>query len=262
MQGDGVHSSCPNQQRICGIRGALVTVTTAFDDESQIVLAGEIDGRHDVVGRLGGHSIGTWPGSPGIHPAEGLRQPDLIAEKIRVLQFLEQLRAVGADGASRHAASGDCTLTSRPPTSRPSRSQLASDGHAGSPGRAREMEPDRPRSPVGASIHNHVARKNESAAAAARKKPLLFISILPKPFLRDGRVRNDGSRSLLGSFERVANVLAHCPCHYFVRSCLVLFLNIQPPRKAELGLARRCDPFRRHAWRARWRGHLRRAARR
>ncbi len=66
--------------------------------------------------------------------------------------------------------------------------------------------------------------------------------------------------ALLSSVERVANVLAYCPCHYFVRSCLVLFLNIQPPRKAELGLAQGCDPFRQHAWRARWRGQLRRGA--
>src|ERR671919_3149643 len=43
----------------------------------------------------------------------------------------------GPCGAARHAASGDSTLIKRPPTARLSRSQLASDGRDGSPGRTR-----------------------------------------------------------------------------------------------------------------------------
>ena len=152
-------------------------MAATLHDESQIVLAGEIDGRHDILCRLGGHSVGAWPRRPGIDPAEGLGQPDLVAEVVGVLQFLKTCAQLGLDGASMHAASGDCTLTSRPPTSRLSRSQLASDGHAGSPGRTRDMERAAPTARVRASTHEHIVGRNVSAVATVCKKRLLFISL-------------------------------------------------------------------------------------
>jgi hypothetical protein len=54
-------------------------VAATLYDDPQIVLAGEIDRGDHVIGRLGGHGIDAWPQRPGIHPAERLRQPDLVA---------------------------------------------------------------------------------------------------------------------------------------------------------------------------------------
>jgi hypothetical protein len=96
VQGNGIHPSCPNQQRVCRIGCTLIAVATTLHDESQIVLAGKIDGRHNIIGCLGGHRIGAWSGRPAPDPAQGLREPNLIAEVIGILQFLQNLRAVGA----------------------------------------------------------------------------------------------------------------------------------------------------------------------
>ena len=78
----------PNQQRICGIGCTLVTVASALHDKSQIVFAGEIDGRHDIVGRLRRYSVGAGSRRPSVDPAETLRQPNLVSKVIRILQRL------------------------------------------------------------------------------------------------------------------------------------------------------------------------------
>jgi hypothetical protein len=71
---------------------ALVTVPATFHHESQIVLAREIDSRHDIGGRLDGYSVGAWFRCPGVDPAKGLGQPDLVTEIIGILQLCEDLR--------------------------------------------------------------------------------------------------------------------------------------------------------------------------
>ena len=96
VHGDGVHPSRPDQQRVRRVGRALVAVAAALHDEPQIVLAGEIDRGDDIVRRPGGHRVDARPRRPGVDPAEGLRQPDLVAEVVRVLQVLEDLRAGGA----------------------------------------------------------------------------------------------------------------------------------------------------------------------
>ena len=95
VHGDGVHPPRPDQQRIRRIGRALVAVAAALDDQPQIVLAGEIDRGDDVVGRTGGHRIDARLRRPGVDPAERLRQADFVAEIVRVLQWLEDLRAGG-----------------------------------------------------------------------------------------------------------------------------------------------------------------------
>ena len=109
VHGDGVHPSRPNQQRVCRIGCALVAVAAALHDDPQIVLAGEIDGGDDILRRPRGHRVHAGPRRPGVDPAEGLRQPDLVAEVVGVLQLLEDLGAVRARrrvsaGGERRAA--------------------------------------------------------------------------------------------------------------------------------------------------------------
>jgi len=85
VQGDGIHPSCPNQQRIRRIGCALIAVATTLHDESQIALAGEIDGGDDIVRRPGNHCVRAWLRRPGVDPAEGSRQPDLVTEEVGFL---------------------------------------------------------------------------------------------------------------------------------------------------------------------------------
>jgi ABC-type molybdate transport system ATPase subunit len=57
----------------------------------------------DIACRPGGHRVGARSRRPAVDPAEGLRQPDLVAEMIGVLEFLEDLRA------SRRSTAPPCT---------------------------------------------------------------------------------------------------------------------------------------------------------
>lgn len=84
MEEDIVHGASPDQERVGRVGGALVTVSAAFDDEAQIIFAGEIDGSYNVGGLCSGDSINAGGGDPGIGPARGLGQGDLIAEIIRI----------------------------------------------------------------------------------------------------------------------------------------------------------------------------------
>src|SRR5277367_752390 len=68
VQRYGVHLARPDHQRVDGIGGALVAVTTALHDESQIVLPSEVHGRDDVVGRAYFDRIGALARSPSIQP--------------------------------------------------------------------------------------------------------------------------------------------------------------------------------------------------
>jgi hypothetical protein len=103
VQGDRVHPPGPDQQGIRRIGGALVAVAATLHDQSQPVLAGEVHGGDDILGRLGRHRVGPRSRRPRVDPAKGLGQPDLVAEKIGVLQVLDELRA---GGARRHLRAG------------------------------------------------------------------------------------------------------------------------------------------------------------
>jgi hypothetical protein len=72
MQGDIVHVARPNQEGIGSVRCALITVATAFDDKTQIVLASEIYGGSDIVSTSGGDGINAGFGRPRVYPAQGL----------------------------------------------------------------------------------------------------------------------------------------------------------------------------------------------
>ena len=137
VQRDGVHPARPDQQRIRRVGGALVAVAAALDDQAQIVLAGEVDRGDDVRSRAGRHRVGARPRRPGVDPAEGLRQPDLVAEVVGILQALEDPRARGA--LRRCAASGKrrADLDEPAPDIPVEPLQSASAGHPGSPGRTR-----------------------------------------------------------------------------------------------------------------------------
>ena len=176
MQGDGVHPARPDQQRIRGIGCALVAVAATLHDEPQIVLAGEIDGRDDIVGRPGGHGVGARLRRPGVDPAERLRQTDFVAEVVGVLQFLEDLRAAGARWRLQARRERRLHLDEPPPDipaepvparlGRPCRVTGADTRHGAGCGRSlrRSEHPG-----------THSLAATGGAAAAACKKRLLFI---------------------------------------------------------------------------------------
>ena len=149
-------------------------MTTTLHNESQIVLSGKIDSRHDIVGRLGSYSVGAGPRRPSVDPAEGLGKPDFVPEEVGIFQLLEKMRAAGTRWRFQARSERRLHLDQPPPTSRLSRSQLGGPrlGHRG--GRVRRAAPT---ARVGASTHDHIVGRNESAAAAACKKRLLFILI-------------------------------------------------------------------------------------
>ncbi len=98
MQGDVIHSPRPYQQRVGRVGRTLVTVTTAFDDQTQMVLARKID-RGDDIGRVpGSDRICAWLRGPGIDPAAGLGQRRLVADVVRILQILQRVAADRARG--------------------------------------------------------------------------------------------------------------------------------------------------------------------
>jgi hypothetical protein len=68
-------------------------MAAAFDDEPQIVVAGEVDRHDDVPRRLGCHGVDTWLGHPRVDPARGLSQTDFITDVIRIFQFSEEIAA-------------------------------------------------------------------------------------------------------------------------------------------------------------------------
>jgi hypothetical protein len=80
VERDALHLPRPDQQRIRRARRALVAVPTALHDESQAVVAREIDGRDDVSGLRSPDRIGAGSGHPGIQVAGRLGQRRLVAD--------------------------------------------------------------------------------------------------------------------------------------------------------------------------------------
>ena len=98
MERNIVHRARPDQQRIGRIRRAVKAVAAAFDDQAQIVLAGEIDGGRDIGGSLGGDRIDARRRRPGVSPAGALRRPGLVADEERIAQIAQKLLAGGRVG--------------------------------------------------------------------------------------------------------------------------------------------------------------------
>jgi hypothetical protein len=68
-------------------------VATAFDDQTQIVLAGKVHRRDNVVRRLCRHGINARLRYPGVDPTRGLGQTDLITNVIGIFKLLEDIAA-------------------------------------------------------------------------------------------------------------------------------------------------------------------------
>ncbi len=99
-----VHWPRPDQQRIGGVRGSLVAVPAALDDQAQFVVAREVHRGNDIGGGLGRHRIGAGCRHPGVDPAGGLGSGRLIADVIGISQQPEQVlagRGVGRIPARR-----------------------------------------------------------------------------------------------------------------------------------------------------------------
>ena len=170
----GVHMPGPDQQRSRCIRPAEVAVAAALDDQPQIVLARKVDRRDDIGGRFGRHGIDARLKHPGIDPARGLRQTDLVTDVIGIFQFPEEIAARRPIRRVPAGAQRRCTLISRPPTSRFSLSQLAASGHDGSDGRTRLAAG----LAATGSARESLGKTGTMTAAAPRvSKLLLFMSI-------------------------------------------------------------------------------------
>ena len=115
VHGDRIHLAGPDQQRVRRVGCALVAVAAGFHDEPQIVPAGEIDRGDDIVRRIGGHRVHARTRGPGADPAKRLRQPDLVAKVVRVLQILEHLSARGARRSDRAGGERRAHLDQPPP---------------------------------------------------------------------------------------------------------------------------------------------------
>ncbi len=66
---DLTHRARPDQQRIGSVGSALITVSAAFHDEAQIVLAREVDCRHHIGAGVGDDGVLARCRRPGVEPA-------------------------------------------------------------------------------------------------------------------------------------------------------------------------------------------------
>jgi hypothetical protein len=72
-------------------------VGTSLDDEAEVVVAGELYRGDDIPGGLRCNGEDARLRRPGIDPASGLRQRDVVADVIWVLQSGEEVVACQAD---------------------------------------------------------------------------------------------------------------------------------------------------------------------
>ena len=160
---DGLHPPGPDEQRVGGVRRALVAVAAALDDQAQVVLAREVDRGDDIGGVARGDRVDARLRRPGIDPAEGLGEPGSSPRKYGFDAAREQSRAGRAVGRARQSANGDRTLIKASPSSRPSARQRASSGQPASPGRTRDARR------VGGESSQAATRARREVPAAARR---------------------------------------------------------------------------------------------
>ena len=96
MHGDVIHVPGPNQQRIGGVRGALITVAAAFYHQAQIIFASKVDGCGDMVGVSRRDCVNARLREPRVHPSQSLRKAWMVADKVWVLDIRDQLFALGS----------------------------------------------------------------------------------------------------------------------------------------------------------------------
>ncbi len=90
MHLDIVHVPRPDQQRIRRIGGALVAVAAALDHQAQVIFAGKIHRRGNVLGISCRDRVNAWLGGPRVDPSQGLREPRLIADVIRISDVFQE----------------------------------------------------------------------------------------------------------------------------------------------------------------------------
>ena len=93
VQRHGVHVTRPDEKRVGGVGCSQIAVAAALHHEPQIVFPCEIDRGDDILRRLGGDRVDAWLRRPRPDPAERLGEPDLVAEVVGILEFLEHLLA-------------------------------------------------------------------------------------------------------------------------------------------------------------------------
>ncbi len=87
---DRPHGLGPDQQGVRRVGAAQIAVAPTLHDEAQIMRSRE-DHRSGDIGRgLGCDRVFAWPRRPGIGPAEGLGQRDVVADEEWIAQVLEE----------------------------------------------------------------------------------------------------------------------------------------------------------------------------
>ena len=166
MHLDIVHVARPDQQRVGRIGRALVAVAAALDRQAQVIFAGKIHRRGNVLRIPRRDRVNAGLGGPRIDPSQGLREPGLVADVIWILQILRV--SVAAAAAGSDAESGKFTGIKFPPTASLSCFHADCDGHAASEGRRRLK--------FVAAAHNRRGKIGMSAAdPIAFRNALLFI---------------------------------------------------------------------------------------
>ena len=101
MHGHRIHRARPHQQRIGRVRRAEVAVPSSLDHQPQVVAACKVYGSGDIGRAAGRHGVGAGARSPGIHPAAGLRQGRLVADKVGIADLPEHFAAARAAACER-----------------------------------------------------------------------------------------------------------------------------------------------------------------
>jgi hypothetical protein len=99
-----VHRPRPDEQGIGRVRGALVAVAGAFDDEAEIVVPREIDCGSHIARIAGFHGIDAGRRRPRIEPARYLRAARLVPDIERIGDVFEGVFAIRALGLCRARA--------------------------------------------------------------------------------------------------------------------------------------------------------------
>jgi hypothetical protein len=145
-------------------------MAAALDHQAQVVPAGEIDGRGDVLGVPRRDRVDAWLGSPRVDPSKALRKARRIADVVRIPDVFQQLLGWPLSGSVFKIDRGKSTGIKLPPTASLSCFHADLDGHAASVGRTRRTL---------VLAHNRHGNIGRSAAdPTAFRNALLFIACL------------------------------------------------------------------------------------
>jgi hypothetical protein len=93
---DVVHLPRPNQERIRRVGRSLITVPATLHYQAQVILAREVDRCSNVIGILRRNCEYARFREPRIYPSYGLRQAWMVADKVWVFDFRDQVFALGS----------------------------------------------------------------------------------------------------------------------------------------------------------------------